>query len=94
MLSKKDKKKWLKALRSGEYRQGQRKLIHITSRGNINYCCLGVACAIGIAKHSPSISDGELCTDEFIPEHQLKLATMNDSGLSFKKIADYIEENL
>jgi len=35
------KPKWLAALRSGEYEQGQRKL-----RKNDKYCCLGVLCDI------------------------------------------------
>lgn len=36
--------KWVAALRSGEYKQGKGKL---RTRGN-TYCCLGVACAIGV----------------------------------------------
>lgn len=40
MVNKENVKKWLEALRSGEYQQGKRKLF--TEEGN--FCCLGVAC--------------------------------------------------
>lgn len=33
-------KKWVKALRSGEYEQGKFRLVD----ANDNFCCLGVAC--------------------------------------------------
>ena len=35
-------KKWVKALRSGDYKQGSRKLVD----DNDNFCCLGVLCNI------------------------------------------------
>ena len=40
-LPKKFKAKWIKALRSGEYKQGLSCLHH-----DSKYCCLGVACDI------------------------------------------------
>ena len=40
-LPKHFKTKWIKALRSGEYIQGQAQL-----ENNKKYCCLGVACKI------------------------------------------------
>jgi hypothetical protein len=41
---KKDiKKKWIKALRSGEFKQGNGELCNIASN---EYCCLGVLCEI------------------------------------------------
>lgn len=52
-LPKKFKAKWLKALRSGKYKQGNGNLK--TGKGkNARYCCLGVACDIVGAK---SITD-------------------------------------
>lgn len=36
--------KWLTALRSGEYQQGKNALKRIDQNGNVQYCCLGVAC--------------------------------------------------
>lgn len=93
-MNKKDKKKWVKALRSGEYRQGQGQLINITSAGNVNYCCLGVACSIGITK--PLKSGEEVVKKSFLSlVDQRQLVVMNDEQrMSFKQIADYIEKNL
>jgi hypothetical protein len=38
--------KWIQALESGEYIQGNGKLISSNPSGPNRYCCLGVACAI------------------------------------------------
>lgn len=107
------KKRWVKALRSGKYRQGHGKLCF-----NDNYCCLGVLADIegalvalddytynikGIIDESiwgcpyPTTS---LPPISFLNKVGLsssvsyKLADMNDSGKTFNKIADWIEENL
>jgi len=37
-------RKWMEALRSGEYQQCQRRLAIV----NVGYCCLGVACEVAI----------------------------------------------
>ncbi len=37
------KKKWVEALRSGEYEQGKNSLV-IKSEYSLSYCCLGVLC--------------------------------------------------
>lgn len=42
-LNKKFKRKWVNALRSGKYKQGDSFLLEST---NNTHCCLGVACAI------------------------------------------------
>lgn len=36
------KKQWIAALRSGEYKQGQRALI-VKQNDEVSYCCLGLA---------------------------------------------------
>ena len=47
MLKPEVKKKWLKALRSGDYRQGRLGLKNTTGKRNYSYhCCLGVLCEI------------------------------------------------
>jgi hypothetical protein len=38
--------KWIKALRSGEYKQGQKRLCVIDRDKSEKYCCLGVACEL------------------------------------------------
>lgn len=51
-------KKWIAALRSGEYQQGKGKLKFINNDGVAFYCCLGVACELaakeGVVLEHPS----------------------------------------
>lgn len=99
------KRKWVKALRSGEYKQG-----HWQLKNRDEYCCLGVLCDIYQAGHwegTEFIYKRDLAT-AFLPgklseqlaitaKQESDLAHMNDSGgydMDFNKIADYIEENL
>ena len=35
-------KKWVKALRSGNYKQCKEDLCQVDDKGNLSYCCLGV----------------------------------------------------
>lgn len=91
------KRKWIEALRSGEYRQARMVLRDAMHR----MCCLGVLATV------------QGCQWEFVPIDErnvinlpfglnagishsvrLALAEMNDSGKSFKEIADYIEKHL
>lgn len=37
-------KKWVKALRSGEYNQGNGHLVNVNPDGSERFCCLGVLC--------------------------------------------------
>jgi hypothetical protein len=39
-------KKWVKALRSGKYKQGQGTLKQYNSKGQPEHCCLGVLCEL------------------------------------------------
>jgi hypothetical protein len=39
-------KKWVKALRSGQYKQGKSFLKQFNSKGQPRYCCLGVLCEL------------------------------------------------
>lgn len=40
------KKRWVAALRSGEYEQGKTVLKKVDRDGNALYCCLGVLCEV------------------------------------------------
>jgi hypothetical protein len=47
-MDKEIKEKWLAALRSGDYKQGQYALKRVDDVGNTSYCCMGVlACIVG-----------------------------------------------
>ncbi len=44
-MNKEIAKKWVKALRSGKYKQGQKSLCTVKGK-TAKYCCLGVLCHI------------------------------------------------
>lgn len=103
------KAKWVKALRSGKYKQGRSALRSATDE----FCCLGVLCNVvapnewneaalnGIAfthgKHrAGSVPMPEYTSPIGIEHDQVsKLWKLNDfDGRNFREIADYIEQNL
>lgn len=101
------KKKWIEALESGEYTQGQGYLKRRgLDDGVVRHCCLGVLCEI---LNSPWIEDedGVFVTGKDEEAYLLpteiqnrvgirdigELMRMNDSGYFFPKIAKYIKEN-
>ena len=129
------KKKWLNALRSGDYKQGRDVLRRVGRDGEDRWCCLGVLCDIIDKKgwdKTPSTNSTNTTAPTYlyktgigrqyheaecsVPESVAKLAgidnvfvdcengdrtvrahleSMNDvKKYSFKKIADWIEENL
>lgn len=100
MLTKAEKNKWIKALRSGEYKQGTGELK--TSRGA--YCCLGVLAKAVVWKRLPEhyrSTDlnglSELPSDILDAKVQETYIDMNDAvptPKSFREIADHIEVNL
>lgn len=107
-LPKVFKAKWIKALKSGKYKQGSYTLYDKTSN---NYCCLGVACRIehpkmhlsdkllidkDAFKRIDKVNIPNILKGDGIDNPIVdKLAKMNDSGKhSFKSIAAYIERYL
>lgn len=50
------KKEWLEALRSGEYKQGNRCLFLESKDGDKSFCCLGVLMDLMTKKHPDSFS--------------------------------------
>ncbi len=47
-MKKEIKEQWIKALRSGEYRQARGKLCKVNGKGNKSFCCLGVLTDLAI----------------------------------------------
>ncbi len=102
------KEKWLRALRSGRYKQTQ----HTLRKSGLakTYCCLGVLC--NVSKEGKWENNGRVyvvgpnASRNYIPKvllpkfgitdkTQKKLAFMNDANkMSFEKIADWVEANL
>lgn len=94
------KEKWIAALVSGEYEQGKEHLCV-----NDKYCCLGIACVVSGAKMTvdlgewgtiPSLRQTENVPRQLIVNEDLirTLYEMNDSGITFPEIANWINENL
>lgn len=97
-------KKWVKALRSGKFKQGTGTLFKETEN---SYCCLGVLCAINeldlygdLLYSGQSESLGMSSDNGKLPKKYKgkgrevdSLADLNDEGRSFKQIANIIERN-
>lgn len=102
-------KKWVAALRSGEFKQIKGRLE--TSNGN---CCLGVLCNLALIEGVCDFTKGEdinfyddrsgllppsvmewakIKSNNGIIPNKYYLTTLNDEGYSFNEIADIIEEN-
>jgi len=102
MINEKNVRKWLVALRSGDYAQGIGQLRKCN--GEPKYCCLGVLCDL----LDPDGWDGEAHVGgNQMPSHELqtqidsmsywnssRYAMANDRGRSFLEIADMIEQDL
>ena len=108
-MNKEIKDKWVKALRSGEYKQGRLYL----QRDNL-FCCLGVLCKVLDVPNFVSDYRSNAITFNFGNEYSRvvlpvtfrqnielpaieagNLVNMNDRlGKDFSQIADYIEANL
>lgn len=105
-LPKKFKEKWIKALRSGKYKQDTGQL-----QTSMGYCCLGVGCRILhpkmklnsliVLKENTKIKIPNMLKGAGNKQHPQynpivrKLTAMNDSNnRSFNYIAAWIERNL
>jgi hypothetical protein len=102
-MDKQIKVAWLKALRSGRYKQGKYELVNSSGE----YCCLGVLARVQGAKKKEITNYGLLSKEDAFDKvinldkyaaglslkSQRTLAMKNDSGcLCFTEIADYIEK--
>lgn len=103
-LPKRFKEKWVKALRSGKYKQGNYKLYN---KAQDNFCCIGVAEVIcgnelfNIDRRSVLNKKESKLPKQFYNKDDNDVSIMtnnlinfNDSGKSFKWIASYIERYL
>lgn len=113
-MRKEVKEKWVTALRSGEYEQGDGQLC-IEYGGTDRkpcFCCLGVLTELAVKEGVVNWYDPEMGfapprvgewagLPEGLPEKTIGslslqefLAGMNDDGVSFSEIADWIERYL
>lgn len=84
---------WIDALRSGKYKQARHRLKRVDEYGVARYCCLGV-----LAEEMGENTDTMMLPQRILDKvcltetQQERLAKLNDSGLSFDYIADFIED--
>lgn len=86
MMDKKLKAKWVKALRSGKYKQCTSELYDSEAR---EYCCLGVLCVV--AKLEPD-ANAYTKLDRLVGSYSPFVRMNDDLGKSFSEIADHIEK--
>lgn len=58
------RKKWVAALRSGEFKQGRGQLLLVKTSGEKLHCCLGVLCELHRRATRPKRSPWKYYTDE------------------------------
>lgn len=92
------KRLWIKALRSGKYKQGQHQL-----RQGDEFCCLGVLCKVVKPRVRWDAYNEKFQGESLMPPTQLlkeiglplrsakSLAKMNDDGKTFEQIAKRIQ---
>ncbi len=107
-LPKGFKKKWIKALRSGKFKQGIGSLELVNSVGEIKNCCLGVACRLqhprkklpgGYIENIGKVNVPKILMGDSTNPLVDKLTKMNDGSCAepkrdFNGIADFIEKEL
>jgi hypothetical protein len=105
-MNKQLRDEWVKALRSGEYKQARKTLQHGDA-----YCCLGVLCVVAekigfeAAKRSDYPGEGRKLQGNYLTAQPVgkylpagadeELVNLNDQKLApFPVIADWIEKNI
>ncbi len=88
-MNKRIKRKWVKHLRSGKYKQGNNEL-----RNEDNYfCCLGVLCNVHAIEH-PKIAVKQMDRCEYMDFNGYPPPTVRDwAGLTEDQIETLIEMN-
>ena len=97
-MNKRLRAKWIKALRSGDYKQTRGYLFVSKNKSEAReeppgFCCLGVLRRISQGKVK-TLPRRDLLTPESCGislDTQKYLAAMNDGGHNFNSIADFIE---
>lgn len=105
-MNKRIKAKWLKALRSGKYQQGQDQLRGIDpTTAEYEHCCLGVLADCAGERWRQDYEGMRLAEHLYLPaallkrygltdKQQKRCATLNDRRWSFERIASYIQRYL
>lgn len=97
-MDAKVKKAWVKALRSGKYKQGKNFLAQRKPHEKTRYCCLGVLCDITPDAKRVGISKGGVISfkmpgDEYPEEAYLPRTLDNRVGLEFDDVEYLVQMN-
>lgn len=109
-MNKHVKRKWLRALKSGEYAKGKGSLAYYIGYGIPEYCCLGVLVCEMAPEFAREESNHILVGNgydrqSYLPDDlaimwgldydtQKELGVVNDNVLDFAPVIAYIETNL
>ena len=101
--------RWVKALRSGEYKQGTDGLRIPAPGGSYSYCCLGVLCHILVGDNATTFEEGPTLPRSLMAKTGMRtvcgeyspteysptqaLTSDNDRGADFSTIADTIDKH-
>ncbi len=84
-MNNKIKNKWLKALRSGKYKQGRNYLCRVDDDGDDSFCCLGVLCELHAEETKGVWREGNYLdvlyykgNEVLLPEEVIKWAELED----------------
>ncbi len=92
-MNKAIKKKWIAALRSGDYVQGKKRL-RTNKDGKTSFCCLGVLCNLHAQAH-PEIAAKQtspakyLHSDQVLPQAVQDWARLTSPVGEFLKIGEF-----
>lgn len=85
-LKKKYKKRWLKALRSGKYEQGDGTLLY-----NNKYCCLGVLCDVVSSEMQDKTGEEFDFYDRPLPPQELWELVLTKDSLKTLRTGEWAE---
>jgi hypothetical protein len=74
-MNKRVKKLWLKALRSGKYKQGRLQLCRLNNDGSKRHCCLGVLEEVAVEQG-------------IIESYECRRATLDDDVARWAELVD------
>ncbi len=91
-MNKEVGRRWVKALRSGEYEQGKRRLTQINFDGEAKHCCLGVLCDLAVKDDDIEVSvltttGGDLLYDDrasYLPLTVAEWAGLEETNVAVK----------
>ena len=87
-MNKKNAMKWVKALRSGKYKQGRESLVG-ENKGECQYCCLGVLAKIN-GFSEDDMGGHALLTHDLVQTCEIR----SESGDAFDEDGDNIPEGI